>query len=130
MDNKDKLGIEFLRKVQQSVEPDLRPGETAIEYLKRKEAEKVASLSAVATGRVNSSLPSPSNTPKEAPQIQEVVFVEGYKLPRDFFTYIALCIMKLDDPELNRITESFGFEMKDLNGKPIVLKKRKSKSKK
>lgn len=117
-----KIDLNFLQKVQKSVEPDLLPGETAIEYLKRKENEKVTSLSQ----RQSPVTPTPE-APK--PPVQEVVFYEGYKMNRDFFSCMALCIMKLDDPELNKIMESFGFEMKDLNGKPIVLKKRK-KSKK
>ena len=120
MENKDKLGIDFLKKIQQSVEPKINPGETALEYLKRSEAEKVAALSQRSSTAVEAA-------PK--PPVQEVVFVEGYKLNRDFFTCMALCLMKLDDPEINKIMESFGFEMKDLNGKPIVLKKRKASKK-
>jgi hypothetical protein len=131
MDN--KIDLSFIKKMQQTVEPDLLPGETAIEYLKRKEAEKVEALSTrgTTTGRTNCSQPNLSNVPQEAPKppVQEVVFIEGHKFSRDFFTYIALCIMKLDDPELNKLTEAFGFSMKDLDGKPVILKKKK-KSKK
>ena len=118
MDQKEKLGIDFLKKMQSGVEPPIAPGETALEAIQRMEKERLSRMG------VNSTPQQPTPPPQQPP-VQEVVFVEGYKLPRNFFTAIALCIMKLDDPELNKIMESFGFEMKDLNGKPVLLKKRR-----
>lgn len=116
----EKLDVNFVKKLQRGVEPSIRPGETAIETLKRMEAEKVASMI---------QNPAAKPTPPEPP-VQEVVFFEGYKLSRDFFTCIAVCIMKLDNPEVNNVFEAFGFEMKDLNGKPLVIKRAKRPSKK
>jgi len=123
---------------RRSVEPNLQPGETAVEYLQRMEKEKLKDIHGTIphrepdVRRSDGSPPSGFQPPQyqqphpphdgaAAPPPQEVVFYEGYKLSRDFFTCVALCIMKLNDPEINKIFETFGFEMKDLNGKPIKL---------
>lgn len=107
-----KLNPNFLKNVQRAVEPQIRPGETALEAIKRMEAERVASM----IQNPNTPTPAPAEPPA-----QEVIFYEGYKLPRDFFTCVALCIMKLDNPEINDILKTFGFTMTDLTGKPVVL---------
>jgi hypothetical protein len=111
----EKLNINFVKNVQRTVEPSIRPGETALEAIKRMEAERVSSM-------IQSQAPAPHPTPKESPA-PEVIFFEGYKLPRDFFTCVALCIMKLNNPEINDILAAFGFTMNDLTGKPVVLKR-------
>lgn len=116
-----KLNPNFLKNVQRAVEPQIRPGETALEAIKRMEAERVASMIQ------NPNTPAP--TPAEPPA-QEVIFYEGYKLPRDFFTCVALCIMKLDNPEINDILKTFGFTMTDLTGKPVVLSRPRSRARK
>ncbi len=116
-----QINPNFIKNIQRGIEPQIRPGETALETIKRMEAEKVASMIQ------NPAAPTPA--PKEPPA-QEVIFYEGYKLPRDFFTCVALCIMKLDNPEINDILKTFGFEMKDLTGKPVVLKKPRSRPRK
>jgi hypothetical protein len=36
---------------------------------------------------------------------------------------MAICIMKLNNPEINEVIKTFGFEMKDLTGKPVVISK-------
>jgi len=112
----EKLDINFVKNVQRAIEPSIRPGETALEAIKRMEAERVSSM-------IQNQAPAAQPTPKEPPA-QEVIFFEGYKLPRDFFTCVALCIMKLNDPEINDILEAFGFTMTDLTGKPVVMKRR------
>lgn len=111
----EKLDFSFVKKLQRVVDPQIRPGETAIETIKRMEAERVASM-------IQNQAPIPQLSPKETPP-QEVIFYEGYKLPRDFFTCVALCLMKLDNPEINDIFKVFGFTMNDLTGKPVVLKR-------
>lgn len=108
----EKLNINFVKKLQRDVEPKINPGETALEAIKRMEAERVASMI---------QNPTPTTPPPTPPQ--EVVFFEGYKLPRDFFTYVAVCIMKSRDPEIAKIRDAFGFNMKDIDGKPIVFTK-------
>lgn len=118
----EKLDLNFMKKIQRSMEPSIKPGETAIEAIKRMENERVASMM---------QNPAPPTQPPKEP-VQEVIFYQGYKLPRDFFTCVALCIIKLNNPEINQITEAFGFKMTDLDGKPVVferkVKKLKSKS--
>ncbi len=117
----EKIDLGFLKKLQRDVEPKLKPGETAIEYMKRMEAERVASMI--------QNPPSEAKTsplPPQPPQ-QEVIFYEGYKLSRDFFTMLAVSLMKLQNPEVNKIMETFGFEMKDLDGKPLVFRSRRPK---
>ncbi len=114
-----KLNPNFVKNIQRAVEPQIRPGETALEAIKRMEAERVSSMIQ------NPTAPTPA--PKELPA-QEVIFYEGYKLPRDFFTCVALCIMKLDNPEVNDIMNAFGFTMTDLTGKPVVLKRPRSRA--
>jgi len=120
----NKLDINFIKKLQREVEPDIKPGETAVEYLKRTEAKRVADLIAAE---------SPGTPPAAAPPspaVQEVVFYEGYKLPRDFFTMVGIILLKSDDPAAQQLLQTFGFDMKDLNGKPIVFKKPTKKPRK
>lgn len=112
----EKLNLSFVKKLQQTVEPRINPGETGLEAIKRMEAERVASM-------IQNQAPVPQPLPPKETPPQEVIFYEGYKLPRDFFTCVALCIMKLDNPEINDIIDAFGFTMTDLTGKPVVLKR-------
>ena len=119
MSNNNSLDLNFVKKLQRTIDPNIKPGETALEVIKRMEAERVASM-------IQNPAPQPP-APKEPPP-QEVIFYEGYKLPRDFFTCMALCLIKLDNPETNVIMKAFGFEMKDLDGKLISFKKKKTKS--
>lgn len=128
----NKLDANFVRKVMRSVEPDIKPGETAIEYLKRTEAKRVHDMimngEAPKDGQYIEPIAGP--TPP-TPTPKEVVFYEGYKLSRDFLTCVAVCMMK--NPETAEILSAFGFDIKDLNGKPVVFtkpKKIKSKKKK
>lgn len=127
----DKLDLNFLKKVQGTMEPSIFPGETAIEYLKRTEAEKMASIhqrhvvSAPQTPAASQMHPPTAPT---AEKPQEVVFVEGHRLSRDFFTCVAVSLLKTGDPVIQQTFEAFGFQMKDLDGKPIVFKKKKRKS--
>ena len=118
----------FVNKMnRQKVEPQLKPGETAVEYLQRVEQEKMEKLQRdYPSQQPQYQQPHPPHDGAATPPPQEVVFYEGYKLSRDFFTCVALCIMKLNDPEINKIFATFGFNMKDLNGKPVILKRKKS----
>lgn len=113
----EKLDLNFVKKLQRTVEPQMRPGETAIEAIRRMESEKVASM-------IQNPTPAPATPASPEPPKQEVVFYRGYKLPRDFFTCMALCIISLNDPEINDILETFGFSMTDLTGKAVELPKR------
>lgn len=141
-----KINPDFIKRLQAGIDPAVKPGETALEAIQRSDAEKVAALAARTTPPqvtpplppsrfvTSNTSPSPSPTPQPptsnaTPPVQEVVFIEGHKLPRNFFTCLALCIMKLDNPEITDMFEKFGFEMKDLDGKPVVLKKKTKKKK-
>ncbi len=126
----NKLDVNFVKKLQRGVEPDIQPGETAVEYLKRIEAKRVHDMilkgEAPKDGQYIEPIPGPT-PPPAAPK--EVVFYEGYKLSRDFLTCIAVIMLK--NPETSKILSAFGFDIKDLNGKPVVFEKpKKIKSKK
>ena len=144
----------FISKVQKSskTDPDIKPGESAIEYMQRLEREKLSSRGTPSPfpyengqqpdlpGLNNATQPSngggrfdprPGPPPQQQQQQppQEVIFYEGYKLPRDFFTCMTICIMKLNNPEIKKTMAAFGFEMKDMNGKPVIFKKKTTKRK-
>jgi hypothetical protein len=125
----NKLDVNFVKKVMRSVEPDIKPGETAIEYLKRTEAKRVHDMimagEAPRDGQYIEPIPGPVPAAPAAPK--EVVFYEGFKLSRDFLTCVAVCMMK--NPETAEILSAFGFDIKDLNGKPVVFTKPKKKAK-
>lgn len=158
----EKIDLNFLKNVQRGVEPNIIPGETALEALQRIEKEKAGKVVAVEAAketimaslqrmenerleklknrnsvdagappaRPHNIISQPASAqPTTEPPAKEIIFYEGYKLPRDFFTCLALCIIKLNNPEINEILKSFGFEMKDLNGKLIVFEKKKKRKK-
>ena len=128
----EKLDVNFVKKIQRGIEPDIKAGETAIEYLKRTEAKRVHDMIMAAEPPKGSPyiepIPGPGSAPAAKPPVQEVVFYEGYKFNRDFLTCVALCMMK--NPETNELLKTFGFDIKDLNGKPVVFEKSTKKTKK
>lgn len=126
----DKIDINFVKKLQRSVEPDIKIGETAIEYLKRTEAKRVSDMIIAGDAPKDSTYIEPIAGPKvpAKPPVQEVVFYEGYKFNRDFLTCVALCMMK--NPETHELLKAFGFDIKDLNGKLVVFEKPSKKTKK
>jgi len=136
----EKLDLNFLKSVQKGLEPAIQPGETALEAimrtekekkdtetvtaaLTRMEAERIENLKSRAPQGVFSKPPAGVPNPSAEPPAKEVVFFEGYKLPRDFFTLMGVYLLKSNDATAKRLLEVFGFEMKDLNGKAIVFKK-------
>lgn len=126
----EKLDVNFVKKLQRGIEPDINPGETAIEYLKRTEAKRVSDmiLAAEPPKQVETTYIEPKLQGSTKPPVQEVVFYEGYKFNRDFLTCVALCMMK--NPETNELLKAFGFDLKDLNGKLVVFEKPVKKNKK
>ncbi len=125
----------FIKKMQSDVQrsrPQPQPGETALEAMQRMEQEKmkmrgpIPNVQAPPAGYTPQQ-PQQPQQPQSQPQEREVIFFEGYKLPRDFFTCVTVCIMKLNDPEINKILDAFGFTMNDLNGKLVEFKKKKRK---
>lgn len=116
-----ELNLNFLKKAQAGLEPSIQPGETAIEYLKRTEKEKMAAIQ----NRIVTTPPPP--VPPVVDKPREVVFVDGHKLPRDFFTCVAVSLLKLGHPVVEQTFEQFGFQMKDLDGNVVTFKKKKKK---
>jgi len=124
----NKLDVNFMKKLQRGVEPDLAPGETAVEYLKRTEAKRVHDMIMKGEAPRDSQYIEPIAGPTPPPAApKEVVFYEGYKLSRDFLTCVAVIMLK--NPETSQILSAFGFDIKDLNGKPVVFTKPKKKTK-
>jgi hypothetical protein len=126
----EKLDVNFVKKLQRGIEPDIAPGETAIEYLKRTEARRVSDMimASEPPKQVEPTYIEPKLQSPAKPPVQEVVFYEGYKFNRDFLTCVALCMMK--NPETNELLKTFGFDLKDLNGKLVVFEKPTKKTKK
>ena len=125
----NKLDANFVQKLQRGIEPDIAPGETAVEYLKRTEAKRVHDmiLKGEAPKGVQYIEPIAGPTPPPAAP-KEVVFYEGYKLSRDFLTCLAVIMLK--NKETAQILSAFGFDIKDLNGKPVTFEKKPKKTQK
>lgn len=145
----DKVDLNFLKKLNKAVEPEILPGETGLEAIQRDEKKKkaagetiMASLERMERERLDGLInrkgaapilpgnnATPLDAPAQAPAIKEVVFYEGYKLSRDFFTAVAVCLLKMDSPEITDILKVFGFELKDMNGTLVSFEKSKKKAK-
>lgn len=130
----EQIDVNFLNKVQKGLEPQFKPGETAIEYLKRTEAEKMAALNSRRTvvtpagaGAGVEATKDSIELRRDAPKQQEVVFVDGHKFSRDFFTCIAVSLLRSGDPIVTETFAAFGLDLKDLDGKPVVFKKKRKK---
>jgi len=113
------VDLNFLARVQKAskLDPEVKPGETAAELIARTNAEKISQMSQ--RTQVQPTAPS------QAPQPREVVFYKGYKLSRDLFTCLTLCVIVSADPEVKEVLETFGFQIKDLDGKPVLIEKKK-----
>ena len=78
--------------------------------------------------------PPPPASPQQPPQPpqppqQEVVFIDGYRLPKNFFTCLTYCIIKLNNPKVNRILKEFGFNMQDVDKRLIFPPQKKVRKK-
>ena len=112
-----QLNPNAIKRMQTGVEPDVRAAGTpleAIQALKRKEMEQ-----------------NQAQQPPAPPR--EYVTVDGHRVPKDFFTCLTMCIIKLNDKGVNDILSAFGFKMQDADGKvlfpqPPVEKKPKKKN--
>ena len=121
------INLEFLQKVQRAtdLEPKMTPAETAAEYVMRTNKEKVDALT-----KRQVQGPASQTPPPQAPTApREVVFYKGYKLSRDLFTLLTLCIITMKDKKIKELIETFGFELKDLDGKVINLQAKKKNKK-
>jgi len=121
----DKNNFSFVKKLQasQRVEPNIQLGETGLEAVQRMEKERMAQGSSVPP----SDMPPPQQ-PQQPQQPRETIVFEGNRLSRDFFTALLLCIIKLNNTEVNKVLHAFGIsDVKDLDGKPIVVRKKKKK---
>lgn len=96
----EKLNPNAIKRMQTGVEPDTTSHSTpleAIQALRKKEMEQ---------------------TPPPQPP-REYVVVDGFRVPKDFFTCVTMCIIKLNDKGVNDTLKAFGFAMKDADGKTI-----------
>jgi len=130
MENQNKLTSNMVAKIQAGakVEPDTTDCSTPLDaILKNKKfddsrMEEIRRIQEMRRQRTQ--VTGPQSPP------QEVVTVREYKVNKDFFTCLTLCLIELNHPKINKILNTFGFVMKDLDNKIIFPKEKNRQTRK